>query len=221
MAAAGARAEQRKVAGGDALEQLEQPLVARAVHVRRAEDRERYLRRGRQLADHPLRGHLGALVDVAWPERRPLRGDARRPVAVDADGAAVDEALDPSRTGRVEQPAGALEVHRLEELVALPALAHGDGQVERVGHAPHGARAQLRVGDAARQDLHALLRQQLGVGALLRPIGETQHHDLRPPPPSLLRQVRPDEPGSARDQQSHPKRSASAATIRSVARPSP
>ena len=90
-----------------------------------------------------------------------------------------------------------------------------------MGHAAHGSMAQLGIGDAARQNLDALPPQQLHVGLLLRTVGQPQHHDLRAPPAALLREVRADESRPARHQQSHPKRSPIAATIRSLACPSP
>ena len=152
---------------------------------------------------------------------RLLGGDPGRPVPVDADGAAVHEPLDPPLARHLQQPPGPVEVDRLEELVGLAAFPHGHREVEHVGDAAHGPAAELGVGDAPGHDLDALPRQQGRIGLLLRPVGQAEDDHARAPAPSLLRQVRADEPGPARDQQLHPRRSASAARIRSLARPSP
>ena len=88
-------------------------------------------------------------------------------------------------------------------------------------HAPHGPLAQLGVGDAPGHDGDTLASQQLGVRLLLGPVGEAEDDHLGAAPPRFFRQVRPDEAGAAGDQQLHPSRSLSAATIRSLAWPSP
>jgi hypothetical protein len=53
-------------------------------------------------------------------------------VAIDPDGAAVDEPLHPLDGCRLKQVAGAVEVDRLEELVTLATLAHGHREVKDV-----------------------------------------------------------------------------------------
>ena len=221
MAAAPAVPEQREPSPAYAPEQLQQPLVARPVDIRRPEDRVRHLGAGGQLPHHPLGRDLGPLVGVAGPERARLGRDPRGAVAVDPDRPAIHEALHPRRPGGFEQPLGPVEVHPLEELVALPALAHRDGEVEDMRDPAHRPLAELGVGDAPREDLHALSGQELGVGALLRPVVQPEHHDRCPTPPPLLRQVGPDEARPPGDQQPHPYRSASAERMRSLAWPSP
>jgi hypothetical protein len=124
-------------------------------------------------------------------------------MAVDPNGAAVDEPLDPPRGRRVQQPARAVEVHRLEELVALAALPHRDGKVEHVGHAAHGTGAQLLVGNASRQDFDPLARQQGRIGLLLGAVREAEHHHLGAAPSALLSEVRADESGPTGDQKLH------------------
>src|SRR6478752_2687508 len=113
--------------------------------------------------------------------------------------------------------AGSLEVDSLEELVALAALSHRDGEVEDMGDAAHRSPAELRVGDAAGQDFGAHAGEQLCVGTFFRPIGQAERHHLSAPAATFLRQMRPDEAGSAGDQQLHPKRSTRAAAMRSLA----
>ena len=142
-------------------------------------------------------------------------------MAVDPDRAAVHESLDPRGPRSFEQPLRPIEVHPFEELVVLPALAHRDGEMEDMGDPTNRPLAEFGVGDAPRHNLHALPRQELGVGALLRPVVQPEHHDLRPTPPSLFRQVGPDETRPPGYQQPHPNRSASADRMRSLACPSP
>jgi hypothetical protein len=142
-------------------------------------------------------------------------------VAVDPDGPAIHKALDPRHPGSFKQPLRPVQVYPLEELIVLPALAHRDGEVEDMGDATNRALAELGVSDAPRHDLHALSGQELGVGALLRAIVQPEHHDLRPTPPPLFRQVGSDEARPPGYQQPHPNRSASADRMRSLACPSP
>ncbi len=148
-------------------------------------------------------------------------GDARRPVAVDPDGAAVDEPLDPLRGCRLQQMPGAVEVDGLEELVALAALPHGHGKVEDVSRSPRRPPAQLGIGDAAGEHLGAHPGQQLSVGLFLGAVGQAEHHHLGPAAPALFGQMRADEAGAAGDQKSHPNRSASACHDAAARLPSP
>jgi hypothetical protein len=92
-------------------------------------------------------------------------------MTVDPDRAAVHEALDPLRTGRLEQVARSIEVDRLEKFVTLSTLTHGDGEMEDVGCSPRRAPAELGIGDAAGQYLGSQPGQKLGVALFLGSIG--------------------------------------------------
>ena len=63
--------------------------------------------------------------------------------------------------------------------------------------------------------------EQLGVGLLLGAAGQAQHYDFSAAAKTFFSEMRTDKAGAAGDQQSHPNRSASAATILPLARPSP
>ena len=142
--AAPAIAEQREASLAHAPEQLQEPLVARPIDVGGPEDRVRHLGGGSQLPHHPLGRHLGPLVDVPGPERARLGRDSRGAVAVDPDRPAIHEPLDPRGPRSFEQPLRPIEVHPLEELIALPALAHRDGEMEDMGDPTNRPLAELR-----------------------------------------------------------------------------
>jgi hypothetical protein len=116
---------------------------------------------------------------------------------------------------------GSVEVDRLEELIALATLPHGDGEMEDVSGSPGGPAAELGIGDTARDDLGSQAGQQIGVGPFLGAVSESEHHYLRPQSQPFLGQVGDDEPGATGDKEPHPNRSARAATMRPLAWPSP
>ena len=86
---------------GDAAKQLQEPAVPRSVDTARADDRQLDARAFGGGLGEPLAFELGDLVDVTRPKRRVLVRRRVLDVAVDADGAAVDDATRAAGGGRV------------------------------------------------------------------------------------------------------------------------
>src|SRR5688572_33462755 len=105
-----AGAQYDKSPAGDAAKELQQPAVSRAVDAGRPRNRDRQARSSGRFAGDLLALHLRDLIDVSRPERCVLVRRWMFDVSMDADGAAMHEALDAGRSGRFDQMADGVSV---------------------------------------------------------------------------------------------------------------
>ncbi len=107
-----AASQHRKPAARDAAKQLQQPAIAGSVDAARPDDRHFDAEALAGLSREPLAFELRLLVDVAGVERRVLVGRRMLDVAVDADRAAVHDAVDARPRRGLDQLADRGRVHR-------------------------------------------------------------------------------------------------------------
>ena len=148
-----AAAEDDEAAPRDAAKELQQPPIAGAVDPGRPHHHELDAGVRGRAPRHALPFELRLLVDVTRAQGRILVGRRVGDVAVDADGAAVDDALDAGRAGGFDQGADRGRVDRAIEAVVESSGAVQRGDVVDDVDAGDGARERRHVGEVAGRQL--------------------------------------------------------------------
>ncbi len=200
MTPAFARTEQRKAPARRASKQLEQTLVARAVNRGRPENHVLHAERACASPHFVFRLDLASLVRIPRQNRLRLVDHAGHALAVDAGGAAENEALHAVRVRRCEQIRGARDIHASEIVFSDAALTKGSSEMHDAVDAIKRVAQGLAVQHIARNQVDAQPFEVCVGGRLFRAISATQPDDTMTCGNRMLHEMAADEPARARDE---------------------
>jgi hypothetical protein len=122
-------AENDEAPASDAAKKLQQSTIARSVDAGRPRDDDLHAGLARSNSGDVFSFELCLLIDVTRPERRVLICWWMFDVTMDADGAAVHDALRTTGFGRLDDRANRRRIHRAVLLFAKAGLAVDGGDV--------------------------------------------------------------------------------------------